>query len=308
MEQAFNISKQENIELPEELDTEKIKHLFVELPSDKVELLANHLMRPDGFAKTLITGSIRCSEELQDRIAFDFAKPHRSYYQGNFKRFYDTNDYVSFGVGKAQQLYHRGNSEKSAEKEKENGIGFTMPAKKLLSQNSVAPSWLCIGLPSLVEKHSERVVSDPRMEKYLSLSWNELSDIDMRPKKENFLELVDIARKADLLDGRDQAEINMYKQTGEYPHLALDETIILIPKIQRKTIEIYLKKKIKELQKNVEEIKQLFGVDVSTISVDSVLSRKNIYWYPQENIEIAVEYLTTHPEKIYEFLPQEKHI
>jgi hypothetical protein len=304
MEHEQTINPQETI--PEEINTEKIKRLFIESPSEKVELLANHLMRPDGFAKTLITGSIRSSEELQGDIDYDFAKPHRSYYQGDRKSFLGTNDYLSFSVGKTQQLYHRGNPEKTPEKAGENGTGFTLPARKFLSQDSVIPSWLCIGLEKMIAQEKEHFSGDPRLLKYVNFSDSQLLKFDERPPKEDFLMLVDVARKAGRLDGRDQAEVNMYKQMSQYPRLSIDETIILIPEKQRKTIERYLQKKIREVQKYAEEIKRMFGVDVAKVQADDVLSRKNIYWYPQENIEIAVEYLTTHPEKIYEFLPQEK--
>ncbi|MFA5830997.1 MAG: hypothetical protein WC878_04180 [Candidatus Paceibacterota bacterium] len=308
MEQETKINARENIEIPEEIDTEKIKRLFVELPFEKIEFLANHLMRPDGFAKTLITGSICTSEELQNAIDWNFAKPHRSYYMAGPRTgsFSDTNDYLSFGVGKAQQMYQMGNPDKPMEKAKENGLGFTVPAKKLIENDIAIPSWLCIGLNKMVEREKEHFSGDPRFIKYINLSDDQLSKLDERPQKEDFLTLIDMARKAGELDGRDQAEINMRKTNDKYPRFSVDEMIVLIPEKQRQTFEYYLQKKIREVQKYAEEIKRMFGVDVAETTVDSVLSRKNIYWYPQENIEIAVEYLTTHPEKINEFLPQEK--
>lgn len=298
------IPQQETI--PEELDTEKIKRLFAELPLEKVELLANHLMRPDGFAKTLITGAICSSKELQEKIDHKFVKTHRGHYMSHTPDYYSgENEYLSFNVGKTQPQYQKaGNWHKPKEKTEENGLGFTTLANKLMQRENVSPVYGNFNLRQILEKEKDNPNFDLRLKKYANLSEEELWNADLRPKKEDFLSLVDIARKAGKLFADDQAEINMLKEEGNFPRLSLDETVILIPKKQKETIRRYLKKKINEIQKYASQIQNAFGIDVSKVTEETILSRKNIYWYPQENIEIAVEYLTTHSEKIKEFFPE----
>jgi hypothetical protein len=294
----------------DELDTEKIKRLFVELPSEKVELLANHLMRPDGFAKTLITGAICSSKELRAIIDDKFVKTHRGYYTTSEPNYYSgENEYLSFNVGKTQPLYQKaGNWHKPEEKAEANGLGFSTPAKNLMERDTVSPSWGCFHLDKILEKEKNNPNFDPRLKKYSNLSEEELWKIDHTPPKEDFLTLVDLARKAGKLFADDQAEINMVKEEDNFPRLSLNETVILISAKQKETVRRYLQKKIREVQKYAPKIQEVFGVDVTKAKAEEILSQKNIYWYPQENIEIAVEYLTTHPEKIYEFLPQKnKH-
>ena len=108
-----------------------------------------------------------------------------------------------------------------------------------------------------------------------------------------------MARKADKLSGGDQAEINMRKEKDCPPRLPLSETIILIPQESRAVFTRYLDRKIRETQKYANEIKNSFGVDVKKLNAEAVLKHyPNIYWYSQSSIELAVEYLSTHPQVI----------
>ena len=125
----------------EELDEEKIRRLFVETSSDKIELLANQVARPDGFAKTLILGSIATSEELQKSIGVEFVKTHRGYYWRSPPTHSEGgNDYLSFNVGKPQRIYQE-SSHKRLRKNWQGGLGYSLLAKPLLERENVSPSW-----------------------------------------------------------------------------------------------------------------------------------------------------------------------
>lgn len=289
-------------ESTDETDPEKIQQLFVEAPSEHVELLANHLMRPDGFAKTLISGSIVSSAELQEKIGEEFVKTHRGFYMSHPpSRRGGGNDYLSFNVGKAQRLYQDGSRWK-LKGGWENGLGFVTPAKELLNCSTVEPSWGCLDLRSIIEKTKDNPTLALALKKYSALSPNRLWDIEQKPSKEDLLFLVDTARKVGNLTGGDQAEVNMRKDGDEYPRLSLEEMVTLIPAAQRRVFERYLHKKLHDIEPYEKKINDTFGVSLSNVDEHTILGHRNIYWYPQENIELAVEYLTTHPERLHEFL------
>lgn len=287
----------------EEIDTEKIRREFVELPSEKVELLANHLMRPDGFAKTLITGSIATSAELQKEIGQEFVKTHRGHYMSYPPSGGGENDYLSFNVGKAQRLYQESSSQKLL-RGWQRGLGFTVPAEKLMYQENVLPSYGGFYIKNLAKNLRDAKASEPAFEKFYNLASDEMQELDFRPPKKDFLTLVNMARKAGTLTGGDQAEINMRKEKdGKLPRLSLKNIIILIPAQSDMAFKRYLDKKIKDIQPFSKKLFEAFGVDISKLTADIVLAKyKNIYFYPQKNIELAINYLTTHPERLKQLL------
>lgn len=143
--------------------------------------------------------------------------------------------------------------------------------------------------------------SEKRFEKYYNLTKEQCWDINRMPPKDDFLTLVNMARKAGTLNSSDQGEINMRPDGKIPPRISLDAAIILIPKTSKGPFKRYLAKKLKEITPFAEGIKDLTGVDITLLDADKVLDRcPNIYWYPQENIELAVEYLSTHKDKIGE--------
>lgn len=286
----------------EETDSEAIQKLFREMPSDKIELLANHLARPDGFAKTLITGCIAGSEELRKKIGQGFAKTTRGHYMHYpATDSFGHNDDLSFNVGKPQRFYQE-TSTKRLNRDWKNGLGFSVPAKTLLARKNVEPSWGAFQLYKAVQLLKQSPLSESEFEKYYNISQTEAFEIDQYPPKEGFLTLVHMARKAGLLSGEpgDQAEINMRKENEKFPRLSLEKTIILIPQKSKSVFEKYLSRKLKESMFSQDEIKSAFGVDVSGLNAEEIINRyPNIYWYPQENIGLAIEYLSTHPQNIY---------
>jgi len=91
-----------------EASAEKIRRDFREKPSSEVELLANNLARPDGFAKSLIIGKLLTSRALADAIAPEFVRTNRGYYKAYPRVLHDShdkNEYISFKVGKTQLMY-----------------------------------------------------------------------------------------------------------------------------------------------------------------------------------------------------------
>lgn len=291
-------------EIYNEINTEQIRRLFVESLSEKVEFYATHLMRPDGFAKTLITGSIVSSSELQNKIGRKFTKTNRGYYM-RYPPSYEEgeNDYISFNVGCPQRMYQEEDTiAQQTNRNWEEGFGFALPAKKLLDSTSVQPSWGNFHLKETIKKlKNNPLLSEPKFEKYYNLSKEKVQEFDLSPLKDDFLTFTHMARKAGYLteDNDDQAEINMQKEDNKFPRLSLQNVVILIPLSAQESFKHYLNKKIREIQPFREKIKETFGVDILNITADIVLGQyKNIYWYPQKNIRSAIEYLSIYPEKI----------
>ena len=61
--------------------------------------------------------------------------------------------------------------------------------------------------------------------------------------------------------------------------------------------------KLKEMKPFADKLRENYAIDLDSIDSEKVLSQyKNIYWYPQVNIQLAVEYLTTHPTRVAELI------
>ncbi|MBI3632077.1 MAG: hypothetical protein HY225_01375 [Candidatus Vogelbacteria bacterium] len=131
----------------DETNEAKIEKDFVGMSSDKIELLASHLMRPDGFIKALIVGKILTSEEISKKIGHGFARTHRGYYMTfptpdeKNQTYHASNDYVSFSIGVPQTMYTRSSYVRAELGGTSPGLGFILPASGLLNQNRVTPGW-----------------------------------------------------------------------------------------------------------------------------------------------------------------------
>ncbi|MBI4276423.1 hypothetical protein HY629_01135 [Candidatus Uhrbacteria bacterium] len=293
----------ENRHNPErdEIDRAMIEKRFVEAPSAEVRLLANHLMRPDGFVKTLILGDIRTSAELKKTVGQDFVKTHRGWYMSYPPNHYSgSNDYVSFNVGKAQGMYAvSGRSSTTVDDEWRGGLGFVMPAEALLGRPDVRLSWGMLGTNNALKKIRDTPLFEDQFRSVQTLPSEEERDRDWHPKKDDILLRVHISRKAGMLTGTDQAEANIHAAAGEFPKLSVQETVILIPDNRRAAFIRLVEKKLKEIQPCAEKLQRAYGIDVAALGADTVLARHpNIYWYPQDNAGLASEYLSTHPERI----------
>lgn len=292
----------------EEINPEKIRQLFNESPSEKVELMASNLARPDGFAKTIILGQIMTSAELARAISPEFVKTHRGYYHSFPPSHYHQwgeNDYLSFNVGKTQRRYQESSSKKSM-RNWNGGLGFAIPAGKILKQDGTIPTWGGFEMRKVIKALKDSPLSEKQFEKYYGLTEEQCWDIDRVPQKGDFLTLVHMARKAGTLNSGDQAEVNIHPERETMPRIRLDTAIILIPAKNKEAFKMYLSKKLKEITPFAEKIKNLTGIDTTSLDADKILDRyHNIYWYPQENIELAVEYLSAHKDKIVEFSQKE---
>ncbi len=294
-------ARQEQAEIKEEkTESQKITGQFESLQSKDVTLMANNLVRPDGFAKTLITGIILSGEELNIKVDSDFVKSHRKYYQSSQKFTGGENNNLSFTIGKAQRLYAGSSSIQEKHRPFMRGLGFTLPAEKLLSKTNVQPGWGILSTKEAIEKLRDTPKFEPQFskyEEYEKLSYEDYQKINWYPPKKDFLTLTHLARKAGMLDGGDQAEVNMNMMGNEFPRLRLEEVVILIPEKSRESIKRYLGKKLKECEQFSKKIKEAFGVEISELTPEKVLEKyKNIYWYPQENIGAAIEYLSINPD------------
>ena len=296
----------------EETDSRMIERRFRELRSEGVELLATNLARPDGFAKTLILGSILTSEELRLRFGADFVKTHRGFYrehpsarqnQGGF----DYNTYISLAGGLPQRAYQESYPNRWTDPAWRKGLGFITQAEKLLAQENAKPSWGIPALNEAIDAISNTARFEQRFQRYTNRTPHEYQQLLEQPTKDDFLDQLHIARKAEFLtEHGDQAEVNIVPTEGILPRLPLDQTVILVPEKSEEALRRYLQRKIGELKPFAEELKNSYGVDIAELTPEVILSRyPNIYWYPQDNIGLAVEYLSAHKEKLDELLPEQ---
>ncbi len=288
----------------QETDPEYIHERFIELPSSEVELLASNLQRPDGFAKMLILGGLRTSKELQKNLGDAFPRTQRGTYMANaqYNMPHHLNDYLSFKVGKVDRDYtepSRYQREVQLGERRPPGLGVVFPAAILLAKPTSA-----IGFGQFESRKAIQEIPPERMEPefapIVSASYDQHLDWNLKPPKELFLALAQLARKTGYLSDGDQGELNLYQESeGSLPMLSLDDGIILIPAGSRPAMERLLRIKLLEMKPYTERIRTAYGVDIETLTPAEILNtHKNIYWYPQEDISLAVEYLTTRPDLI----------
>ena len=89
------------------------------------------------------------------------------------------------------------------------------------------------------------------------------------------------------------------------PEIDLRETVVLIPARSKAALLRLLRLKLKEMMKWQAKIKNAYQIDVASLTPEEVLARlPTIYWYPQDNVELAVEYLSTHKKELAKILGQ----
>jgi hypothetical protein len=310
MNESIKIGEQ----IPDELNIEKIEREFVELPPDKVELLAVNLARTEGFTRSLIIGKVLTSQELADKMGSQFVKSHRGYYMSHPPRqtYHGLNSNISFNLGREQNLYAKPTMEWNEETDKFERDDFGGPygsvyiGKDLLKNLNVTPSWGAnlVGQRKSNEfkKLAEKYPQFKKFEKFNQMNSEERFDYDCKPPKEDFYDYVQFMRMLGKLHGSDQCEINYNKsESDEFPKVDLEDGIILIPNIEREEFLDQIQAELELILPVADKIKESFGVDISGLEAEAVIGRfESIYWYPQDDIAHAVQYLTTHPEVIRE--------
>ncbi len=283
-----------------ETDNKLIDREFVEKPDHEVTILASNLQRADGFAKSLICGSITTSEELVDKIGKTFVRTHRGYYKsfppslGIF-----TNKNLSFRVGLGQRMYSQ-EKHIGSDIEWKKGLGIVLPAEKLLESSNSKITWGHLHLDQIIAKNLYKVSKTTIEQKISQMSENDLEKYDNQPPKEDLIDLINLARRNQTMnESRDQAEANLEPVNEVLPRLDLKETIILIPAQSKAAFLRLMEIKLKECMLYSQQIQETFGVDITFLTPEKIISQyANIYWYPQDNIGQAIKYLTTHPEKV----------
>ncbi|MFA4955317.1 MAG: hypothetical protein WC641_08500 [Patescibacteria group bacterium] len=294
-----------------EISAEKIRREFQEKPSSEVELLANNLARPDGFAKSLIIGKLMTSRALADAIAPEFVRTNRGYYKAYPRVLHDShdkNEYISFKVGKTQLMY-AGTSGITAQNDEawKGGLGYAFPAKRLLEDERSRVSWGSLHSVDSLEAIQDTSSMEPIFKPLLAKSIKDLDAEEHKPPKKDFLTRVQLARKAGRLTTGDQAEVNLERTADALPEIDLRETVVLIPARSKAALLRLLRLKLKEMAKWQAKIKSAYQIDVANLTPEEVLARlPTIYWYPQDNIELAVEYLSTHKKELGKILGQKK--
>lgn len=280
-------------------EDEKTNKEFLEKPDNEVVIMATNLARPDGFAKTLITGSLATSEELQKYVGVGFVRTHRGHYfrfpQPRHPKEEGSNDYLSFQVGLPQRLYSQPSV--SIQRDWRGGLGVSMIAQSIVNNPHAVIRYGNLGLKNIVEKlHGGSELE----RKLISMRKDELREYDKTPPLEDLTELVQIARRYGFLDEeRDQAEVNITKSENLYPRVSLSETIILIPANSKESMTRLVQIKLNECKKFAGNLKNMFGVDVTELTAVDIINRyPNIYWYPQSTIALATKYLSIHPNVV----------
>ncbi len=278
------------------LDETGIERAFVERPCADVELRANHLTRPDAFAKILILGRLTSSRALADDIDPRFTRTHRGYYMTidgteESQASHDFNPHISFNIGKTQALYASSRGWRALPSH--GGLGVTLPAEPLIADPNVRVSWGSLK----TSRALKRVRDTPRMEKafepLLGISRETLNRQEFEPPKEDFLTRVHLCRKAGLLTGSDQAEVNLYGAGGRAPEIPLEQAIILAPRGTEAAILRLLRIKLRAIEPWSDAIERRYGIDLTRVTPEGILGRlPNLYWYPQRTIGHAVEFLS----------------
>lgn len=282
-----------------ERDAKKIEKDFIEKSDTEVGLLAINLARPDGFAKSLVCGVLATSEELQKKIGNNFVRTHRGYYMSTSPSHSSgANNYLSFQVGVAQRLYAETKTIINGQWNK--GLGLVLPAETFLERKNVVVRWGNLGLKTISERIKQNGVDTGIATKISSLDKDSLRHYENHPPLEDLYDLVQLVRKEKMLDeNKEQAEVSLDPTDGNLPRVSLSETAILIPDSSKEAIKRLVEIKIKESLPFTEKIIDAFGIDLRHTTADEVLGQyQNIYWYPQENIGLAIKYLTTHPDLV----------
>lgn len=271
---------------PRIFDSEIIHERFRTTSPESVDLYAVNLTRPDGFAKTLIVGSLVTSKELAEEISPTFVRTHRGYYLSNDQDI-GTNDHISFNVGRAQLMYAKSYG-LLADDEFSGGLGFAFPVQDILSRSDSKVTYgnfnIVKAIATLENTQSLPVI----YEKYRDLIPKQLKEKDLVPDKNELEDFVQIARMAGTLTGDDQGEVNLVPQDS-LPQLKINTGLILVPARSERAIKRLVDTKLKEMLPYREQLQIAFGIDVTEITADSLLSKyPNILWYKEKNIDDAI--------------------
>jgi hypothetical protein len=304
----------------DETDPERIHRRFVELPSDQVELLASNLSRPDGFAKMLIVGQLMTSAELFRIIGSEAVRTNRGAYLSHRsgQEFHHGNDYLSFQVGIPDRFYASNpqvprSGPSSPDRIK--GLGTVMSAQDLVDD----PRSFCLfgGFSTArnISLLKEAGIRDAAIETLADIPVERLARMDLQPPKERLPAMAHAARRADRMTGDDQGEVDLMRRPGArpgvsdakgdgsaaLPRIPLDDMVILVPEQSRSALARLIGLKIRELRPQAAPLREKLGVELDGLTGEAVLARyRNIYWYPQAHIGLAVQYLSTHPERFRE--------
>lgn len=284
-------------------DETGIERAFVERPCKDVELLANHLTRPDAFAKMLMLGRLTASTELARAIDPGFTRTHRGYYlksreeaRGEPQKHHHFNAHISFNIGKPQAYYASSYGIRALPNH--GGLGVTFSAKGLLADPNTQIAW-----GQLETWAATRIVGGTPLMEPAFLPFFEKTKVqlnsekeELQPPKDNFLNRVHLSRKAGLLTGMDQAEVQLHGEAGAAPEIPLTEMVILVPERMEEALIRLLRLKLREIEPWKDAIEARYGIDLTSATPEGILAGfPNIYWYPQRTIEHAVEFLSVEP-------------
>lgn len=289
----------------QETDPQIINHEFETKPDNEILLLASHLTRPNAFTKILITGTLTSSSYLIEKFGDRFVRTHRGYYK-TFPSSYThgANKDISFRLGNGQALYNF--SEHQNAKRWTKGLGFTIPEPTISSISGYVTEYAGINQMKVFRDRIKK--SSPLSlieQKILALDDDQLRKFGTNPPAEDFNNFINLARRYRFLDeAKDQAEVKLLPPSpNKPPKVDLKQAIILIPSQSQEAIVRLLDIKLKEIAKHKDQIIEHSGVDITKMTGSKIISQyQNIYWYPQENIGLAIKYLSAHPEKVKNIL------
>ncbi len=273
-----------------------IERAFVERPCAGIELHANHLTRPDAFAKMLILGRLTASRELARSIDRRFTRSHRGYHMTidgteEDQQDHHFNDYISFNVGKTQALY--ASSKGRPNLPGHGGLGVTLPAEPLIADPRTRIAWGQLETYAALKRIRSTPLMEDAFRPLLQKTRQELNDEEFEPPKADFLMRVHLSRKAGLLTGSDQAEINFDGSADHAPEIPLEQVIVLAPRGTEAAILHLLRIKLHAIEPWNAAIERRYGIDLTRLTPERILERlPNLYWYPQRTIGSAVEFLS----------------
>lgn len=289
----------------DEIDAALIEERFANLANEEVTLLATNLARPDGFIKTLIMGSLITSKELIANINSTFVRTHRGYYK-TWPPTYDggANSYLSFKIGCPDLDYTSPDSQSGSSKDKwKDGLGFAFIAEQIISLSNTVVNYGNFGLYS----HKRNLLEEgkPLPPELAAMTDEEFLASEQIPSKSDFIKFTHMARQYRTLHNNDQGELNIKAQEEVFPKVDLKQGIIFIPLREKSAIKQLILTTISESLPFADQILEAYGIDIKSLTPEAVLNQyPNIYWYPQQNIDLAIKYLSTHPERIEQIIGQ----
>ncbi|PKL36741.1 hypothetical protein CVV38_02465 [Candidatus Peregrinibacteria bacterium HGW-Peregrinibacteria-1] len=274
---------------------DEIRKNYINLPAEKITLLCSYTTRLEGFLDILLSRNVISSREATKLLGTVHTHRGNSMGDGRKSASYSAqNDYISLSTGFVSFKY----SDPSIAKREDyiGGYGFFTPLQSVLDEERLSFSH-CSSKGGIKNYDLNR--SNITSAVHQSRSAGDLFD-------DGFGNTFEVQLMPTPKDGS-------YTAVLEYPKIPLSDGVLAIPLDERSRIEELLHKRQEMYQKLADDIsairperatewQYLDGRDLlnpqitkeylSTMLHPISLSELPIFWYPQRNLDLALQYLS----------------